>query len=144
MNVDVAKRLIDNLKTTPITHDQRVWLKNGGNVFVISDTNRWDCATSGCACGFLFLEEAKEGMVFDTNRGRIFDNMADRDKYHSFTDTDWPNYFKALKIGKSPTSWGADILGIDYDDADSLFYATEDDTEAIITRLERLIEDYSE
>lgn len=138
MNIDVAERLIDNLELKPIKHDQSVWLTNGSKVFVASKEEMWSCATAGCAAGFLFLSEAPEGSVFDTTIERVFPDRKTWDLY-TITDYSLPNPGSVKGI----VAWGADTLGITYDEAYDLFYDTVSDAEEVIRRLKELIVKYS-
>lgn len=130
MDIHVARRLINNLKDLPIQHNQKSWLKNGGHIFIVSETQRWSCATSGCAAGFLFLSEAPNGSIFDVAKERIFSSKAERDKY------DYLSY-----TGETIVGWGARILQITPDEAHDLFYDFSD-TEGIIRKIEELIKKY--
>lgn len=75
MNRDAILRLIENLKAPRIRHYQGTWLSDHSDVLVISHGDRWSCATSGCAAGFTFLEEAEEGSVFDSTTEQVFSSM---------------------------------------------------------------------
>lgn len=146
MNRKVIERLISNLKEPPITHDQLNWLKNGSNVFIIDDSDRWSCATRGCAAGFIFLEEAPEGYVLDTVSERVFSAEEWKQlKEDELAAIDESDIFSELTVkelrrtrGKSIVEWGADVLGISEERAHDLFY-NFGETDEILEDLEALL-----
>lgn len=120
MNIDVAERLIENLEaslnddSSVISHNQNVWLTDHTDVFVISEDNKWGCATDGCAAGFIYLEEAPIGFVFDAPAERVFPSQAAHKAFKNKDD--------GFEYGTKIDSWAADILDIDYDQLIFLFY----------------------
>lgn len=144
MNRKVIERLISNLKEPPITHDQLNWL-NGSNEFVIDDSDRWSCATRGCAAGFIFLEEAPEGYVLDIVSERVFSPEEWKQLKEDALVIDESDVFSELAItelkrtrGKSIVNWGAGVLGISEERACDLFY-NFGDTDEILEDLEALL-----
>lgn len=137
MNIDVAERLIRNLEASlddemlMIDHNQNIWLSDHTDVFVVSGHDRWSCATSGCAAGFIFLEEAPTGFVFDTTSERVFPSQ----KVHKDFIVQNPGF----EVGYRIDSWAADILGINHDQTIFLFFQYGD-TEETINRIRFLME----
>lgn len=138
MHNDVAERLIANLDHKPIKHNQGSWLTNGKSVFVISPDDRWSCATSGCAAGFLFLEEAPEGTIFDVSQERIFTDIDEKNAFTTEMSKTYPNWSELP--GTPVVQWGANILGITFTDAYDLFYDFGE-TNDIVHKIQALMED---
>lgn len=137
INVEVAERLINNLLADKIIHDQATWMIDHSTVFVISDSDRWSCATQACAAGFIFLQEAGDGMVFDLSLEQVFNSAEERNRYMDLIeDEEWD---KAEKIEISLPDWAAEKLGIDKYEADWIFYDFLADTDQIVNKLRFLI-----
>jgi len=128
VNLEVAERLIDNLEIERIIHNQDIWLSDHTTVFVISEEDKWSCATSGCAAGFVYVEEAPVGFVFDTSSEFVFNSRKDFEAYENDLD------HSGIRIDK----WAGDVLGINHDQQMFLFYNFED-TEEIVNRIRFLI-----
>ena len=112
INRVVAERLIENLTgTKPINHQQGHWLGGsnlGGDVFVVSEDDKWGCATSACAAGHIFIDEADPGMAFNASTQRVYANLEDANKK-----------VNGVKIDK----WAGEKLGItDFDQQQFLFF----------------------
>lgn len=137
MHMDVANRLVDNLVKGPIGHYQGSWLADHSDIFVVSSTDKWSCATSGCAAGFMFLEEAEPGTVFDSNTECIYKSA---DAYEEFWmdvqdgefDPDEDSYERMF-------DWGIKILGINESQGQFLFMDLSASTEETINKLKFLM-----
>lgn len=99
IHMGVAQRLKTNLELELIIHDQFIWLENDVEDLVIieNDKNRWSCATSGCAAGYVWIEEAPVGSVFDTISCRVYDSVK-----NAMNETD----------GILISNWSAEMLGL--------------------------------
>lgn len=153
MNVDVINRLIDNLLYQEMEHKQDVWLVDHTVLFVISDDNRWSCATSGCAAGYVFLSEAPEGSVFDADSSRVFHNLDESNAYRqAVRDLDDAEergiYYdledvEGLYLGIEISDWARDVMGIADWEAQNIFFDFGG-TEHIVSKLRQLISSYTE
>jgi hypothetical protein len=158
MDLGVAERLLNNLKHAPIEHDQLTWLRNGDFIFVISEDSRWDCATRGCAAGFIYLEEAPEGSVFDASKERVYspeewsdlkvaisdlDSSEDYYEVESLKEAHGKDYYEVESLkeahGKKINLWAGEVLGVSSSVADGLFFNLGG-TEEIIEEVEALVE----
>lgn len=129
MNRDAILRLIENLKAPRIRHYQGTWLSDHSDVFVISHGDRWSCATSGCAAGFTFLEEAEEGSVFDSTTEQVFSSMK---QYSACTERS--------EDGVPMFDWARDKLGFTDKQATWVFMDFTCDTDNIINKLRFLLQ----
>lgn len=160
INEEVADRLIENLQAdNGVVHDQTIWLRDHKNLFVISEDNRWGCATSGCAAGHVFLQEGTEGMVFSDHDAMVYPDMhiAKLANYWELGLEEFDEnvsdgqIYDAVEQGIDIAEWAGKILGIWEDELDSkeldifegiqakskvsfLFY-NEETTEEIINRI---------
>jgi hypothetical protein len=132
VDLDVAQRLLDNLEEQLIVHDQDVWLIDHTTLFEIDPDDRWSCATSGCAAGFIWLEEADERSVFDTSIERVFDTLNDWRLYDSEEGEDW------FDLGDRIADWAGTKLGLNSEQSCWLFYQFGD-TEETINRVRFLM-----
>jgi len=125
MDLGVAQRLIDNLEAQLIVHDQDVWLTDHTTLFQIDPEDKWSCATSGCAAGFIWVEEADLRSVFDTSTEQVFNSLADYHAYYQGAVEGW-DY-----LGTRIADWAGDKLGIDNEQRCWLFYQFGDTDETI-------------
>lgn len=146
MNREVIERLIDNLENKPIKHSQGSWLRNGKDIFVVSPEDRWSCATTGCAAGFIFLTEAPAGYVLDVISERIFRSEEDyatfQNKFNEYVRTRCSYGDIPFELGTKISRWAANQMDIDYEQAYDLFYDFGD-TNHIIDRLKELLNEDS-
>jgi hypothetical protein len=141
MNNDVAERLISNLEKSMIEHDQDVWLSDHSEIFVISEGTRWTCATTGCAAGFTWLQEAPEGSVFDIMTGCVFDSLESLNTMKSTGDYENFRHWTYPSVPDEHISkWSAKTLGLANEkQLDFLFYNSSG-TEGVIDRIRFLME----
>lgn len=141
MNQEVAERLINNLNNQIITHNQYCWVRNGGNIFVISEDDRWGCATAACAAGFVYLQEAAPDMVFDSQTELVFTDYETYRVYEDYWDTepqflsqkltnDYEEFMKDRKPAEI-ADWAAEVLEIDEAQAEFIFFQFGDTRETI-------------
>jgi len=150
MNIEVFERLVNNIKSDRISHHQSQWMKDHTNTFVFTEETRWSCATSACAAGFVWLEEAEPGTVFDLDSELVM-TPAGYEKYQMLHDRieeayDNGDYDEASVAEKERSSagvkiadWAAEKLGIDDYDANFLFY-NFDSTEETLRRIYHLMD----
>jgi hypothetical protein len=129
VNKEVGERLVGNLQADLIRHNQDSWLEDHGDLIVISsEKTRWTCATSACAAGFVWLEEAPIGSVFDSDTAYVFDNEEEAMKLLSNDpDIAAEAFTNAVEIG----AWASEKLGIDAEQEEFLFYQFDDTAETI-------------
>jgi hypothetical protein len=128
VNLEVAGRLIGNLEAERIAHNQDIWMQDHTDVFVISVDDRWSCATSACAAGFIFLEEAPSGFVFNSSNEMVYDSVGSMEN----------DRMSSVPVGRRIDRWAGDVLGISKEDQYFLFYSGGD-TEDTINRIRFLM-----
>jgi hypothetical protein len=150
MNNDVCERLIYNLEHPVIWHDQCVWLSDHRDIFVISEEDRWSCATSGCAAGFVFIQEAPDGSIFDAKMELVFNNLAE---YYAFSiwqervlseeerilSEDLSTPARESPSGERIMRWASQMLGLANPAQESFIFLAYDNAENIIARLRFLM-----
>lgn len=131
MNNEVALRLISNLERERIAHDQTSWLRDHTDKIVVTDEDRWTCATTGCAAGFIFLSEAPSGSVFDRGSEGIFTSMNACDKYYNFLDDEGFFDRADVEVPVDISEWAGAILGLNYSQREFLFFSYGNTAETI-------------
>lgn len=146
MNIEVLIRLKNNIIAEKVKHDQITWLRDGVNVFIVTDQNRWTCATTACAAGFIFLQEAPSGSVFDVKNECVFSDPQSYLKYKDAKDKwdrgEGPAVYPSAYDSEGILTWAADVMGVDWDVAEELFY-NFGNTDEILDHIDALIERYS-
>ena len=141
-NIEVFDRLIDNIILEKTSHNQGCWITDHTNVFTINTEDRWSCATSACAAGFVWLAEAPPDSVFDSDRESVYsfedhrkmldllrkaNTLYDRDDYYNGDAVQ----DEAKALGVPISTWAGEVLGINHSDAMFLFYNFDGTTETL-------------
>src|SRR6185437_4485482 len=149
MNLGAFSRLIDNIEAERIEHDQNTWMQDHTDVFKINPDNRWTCATSACAAGFVWLQEAPDDSIFALNHEKVytpeeFSRYFEIDKLVNMAAEaeDWDEenrlYEQRDTLGVRIDKWAADVIGIDSSDSAFVFY-NFDGTDETLRRLKHLM-----